>query len=452
MCDQLRAFEVGCYGNAAARTPHLDALALQGARFGTAVSNNPVCMPARSVVLSGQYSRTCASISNRQTTAPDGTVRMTQYPQAGSPDFPDATLPELLRDAGYHTAAIGKWHVHSHPLDIGFDYSLIPRNYHCHSDQYFFENRGAEFRAEGFSPEFEAQQVGGYLAGRRQQTEPFFLYYNISPPHMPICDAPDKYLSMHDPADMPLRPNVWRDGKLLHDEHWFRVYRWDYRYYHEDRPHTHALPEGFDLRHLIALYYGVTTWVDDILNSLLRHLRENCLTDDTIVLFTSDHGDMLGSHHLMNKGQLLEESIRIPLIARWPGRIGPASHDRQVASLVDLAPTLLELADVAPPGHMQGESLAACMRGSATEAGPKRAFIETSSDGVGVRSRTQLLGIPWQDGSHRKLADRPHRVHDLLVDPFQMNKARVVDGELEPALRQWHASTPWRDDQRSASV
>lgn len=436
MCDQLRAMEVGCYGHPMVRTPNIDNMARQGVRFETAVSNNPVCMPARSIVLSGQHARTCmGSLGNVVVKTPDGEA-MPSHPWPGRPHLPDPTLPELLRAGGYHTAAIGKWHIHSTPADIGFDYSLIPRVQHRHTGQHYTENGEPDFLVEGFSPQWESQRVGQFLAGRANHSDqPFFLYYNISPPHMPLFDAPDQYLSMYDPRDVPLRPNVWRDGQLFHNERWFRVYLWDFVYYVLKEARTRDLPPGFDLRRLIALYHGMTTWVDDLLGSMMRSLGDAGLDRDTIVLFASDHGDMLGSHHLMNKGQLLEESIRVPMIWRWPASLDAAVAQRQVASLLDIAPTLLDLAGVqASTSHMQGHSLAPVLRGEADELPDNWAIIETAGDGLGIRTPTHLLGMKKPpDGRD---PPQPHRFHDLQADPWQQQNlaARSEQSELRQRL------------------
>ena len=95
---------------------------------------------------------------------------------------------------------------------------------------------------------------------------------------MPLADAPDEYLTMYAPDDVPLRPNVFVDGKMAHDEEWFKVYLWDFLYYARKLPHTLDLPAGFDLRQLTALYYGLTTWVDDMVGRLMDGLRQNGLS------------------------------------------------------------------------------------------------------------------------------------------------------------------------------
>ena len=156
LCDQLRASEVGCYGNEVIQTPHIDALAETGMRFEHGVTNDPLCMPARSTVVSGQYARTCTGQLNNTSVLFDpkrgvaGGWMMPPYPEMGRPHLPDQTLPECLKAAGYHTAAIGKWHIHSWPHEVGFDEFVIPRTQHCHVGQHYTRDGGAEYVPPGY--------------------------------------------------------------------------------------------------------------------------------------------------------------------------------------------------------------------------------------------------------------------------------------------------------------
>ena len=126
LCDQLRAFEVGCYGHDVVRTPNIDSLAAEGVRFDVAVTNNPVCTPARSCLLSGQYSRTCCGRLNNSDREPPFPQRLRLV---------DPTIAECFKAAGYRTALIGKWHVHPAASLVGFDYRLCPRIVHRSSDR-----------------------------------------------------------------------------------------------------------------------------------------------------------------------------------------------------------------------------------------------------------------------------------------------------------------------------
>ena len=479
VADQLRPFEMGCYGQAGISTPNLDRLAADGVRFETAVSNFPVCMAARSVLLSGQSNRTCTGgVSNVSFSSlpsrpglpdPFDKFNMPEYPYPNRPHLPQPTLAELLRDSGYRTAAIGKWHVHSWPDDVGFDNYLIPRVHHCHVGQSFVgntENGGQEFVPPGFSVDFEAQRVGEFFqqaqakaqaqAQDKNPPEPFFLYYNISPPHCPFADLPEKYLAMYRPGDVALRPNVNPDKQLERQDHWFKVYRYDFRYYSLHLPYTRTLPEGYSLRHLIAEYWGATTCVDDTVGRMLAALEAAGLADNTIVIFTADHGDNLGSHGLVQKGGPNEESARIPLLVRWPGGLGSGRVVRgHVASLVDVAPTIMDVIGGKPPEHWHGQSLAPLLRGDSRRPGISEinsAIIETS-DGVGVRSPSCLYYLPFDKtkarAKTRKLARQPSQFYDLAADPYQLHNLADTDAagqtrqELHERLMEWDRDTPW---------
>lgn len=448
LCDQLRAFEVGCYGNPVIRTPSLDRLAAEGVRFESAVSTFPVCMAARSVTLSGQYNRTCTGgIGNVHTPMPGGVIHFPQYPVAGRPHLKDPTLAEVLRALGYRTSAIGKWHIHSWPHDVGFDDYVIPRMNHAHSAQPFSENGGPEFVPPGYSVDYECDRVEELLRRRARDAVPLFLFYNISPPHCPMSDAPERYLTMYRPEEIPIRPNVDLSQPLPDQDHWFKVYRWDYRYYNFHLPYTEALPADFDLRRVIAEYYGMTTWVDDAVGRMLATLDATGLADDTVVIFTSDHGDYLGSHRRVQKGDLHEESIRIPMLLRWPAALQPATVGEQVMGLVDVMPTVLGLLGQRIPAHVHGRDLTPIIRGERPALADNSAVVETGR-GVGIRTPSCLYGLPFRRGSH-DLDDAPHYVWDLADDPFEMrnlagNGAQPeVTRDLDRRLREWHARTPW---------
>jgi arylsulfatase A-like enzyme len=459
LCDQLRAFATGCYGNSAVHTPHIDRLAGGSVRFATAVTNNPVCMAARSALISGQYSRTCNGHLGNDYVDTGGKGWSTLEPEWPEPDrgacLPETTLPEALAAAGYESTAIGKWHIRPAPEAIGFQHSALPLNNHRHTRQQFVVDGAAPVAAEGFSVEREMEMVEAFLADRASRTAPFLLYYNIMPPHMPLGDMPEQYLTMYAPEQISLRANVMRDGQLPVSEEWFKIYLWDYVYYHYREPHALKRPAGFDIRALTALYYGAVTWADAMVGRMLRALENSGLAEDTIVVFTADHGDNLGSHHQWNKGVLLEESIRVPLLFCWPGRWPAAVNRGQVASLIDIMPTLLDACGLAQPAHVQGQSLLPILRGDRDALERNWAFIETSSSSaekgrteIGVRTPRYLYGMSLEADSHA-LANRRLCFYDLQRDPYQLDNMaasdRVLDIEtqLQQRLFDWHAQTPW---------
>ncbi len=448
MCDELRWCDVGCYGAAHTRrdgsplTPNLDRLAQAGTRFETAVSNCPVCVPARSVVLSGQYARQCQGTTTnpslgyhtRDSLAPRSGWLFDAYAPPTRAAFPNLTLPELLKQAGYHTRAIGKWHVEAWPHQLGFDRYLIPRSHHAHSGQLFTEDGGVEFSPPGFSVDFEADRVEQFLEEEALADKPWFLYYNISPPHMPLADMPEHYLSLVDPTSIDLRANVPADFDF--DEHLetVRIYLWDFRRYLSHMPHTQDVSIT-SLEELIALYLGATAWVDDTVGRTLTSLDAAGMADDTMVVFTSDHGDMLGSQGIWGKGSLWEESYRVPMLIRGPAvRTGTVRAD--VGSLIDVAPTLLGQAHVEVPDHMSGRDLLAA--GACDFAGG--AVIE-ASDGSKIARRTQhrLEVFDLSDaGAHATWGLE----HDPLQERSDVSRAAGVSPETASFFAEWHRDHP----------
>jgi len=409
--DQLRPYELGCYGGTQVATPNIDHLAARGTVWDTAITNFPVCMAARSILMSGQHNRTATGgKTNVAYPGRTGDFNMPEYPFHKRPHLKDPTLPELLGDAGYETNVIGKWHIHSWPHEIGFDHYLIPRVHHAHSAQIYSRDGGPEFAPDGYSVDFEAGEAEAYIASKANAEQPFFLYYNISPPHCPVADMPAEYLTMYDPEQVVLRENTDED-RIENKDYWFKVYRWDFRYYSFRLPHTMDLPDGYDLRHLAAEYFGAVTWMDRAVGRILDAVTKAGLDDNTLIVFTSDHGENLGSHGLVQKGTENDESIRIPLVIAGPNVPKGQRVNSNVASLIDLAPTFLEHAGVDVPAHMQGASLHRDSTGRA-------AFFQTTK-GVGLRSIERTVFATFEDG--HAVSPTPHAVFDNITDPFQFN-------------------------------
>lgn len=454
LCDQLRAHAVGCYGDSVARTTNIDRLAREGVRFNHAVSPNPVCMPARSSIMAGQYTRTCApELGNAMYPLENGTWGMPEYPDETRTALPDPTLPEVLRDHGYATGLIGKWHIRPAPPLVGFDTAVFPLVHHRYTGQSFIENTGPGKVVNGYSVMYEADRLAEWI-GRQGET-PFFACYNISLPHMPLLDAPAKYLEMFRPDEVPIRENAFRDGRLVVDENAFKIYRWDFLYYLEKRPETARLPDGFNLRQLTAYYDGLLAWADDMVGQMVEALARAGHDKDTIVIFCSDHGDMLGSHHLFNKGQLFEESARIPFLVHAPGRWAPKVNSEQVASLIDVMPTVLAACGIEIPAHVQGRDLSPILYGDRDALDEPYAFIEAPADSsIGIRTPRYLFGLRT-DKKTRAILDEGRVFWDLELDPYEYNnladqaEANAVATELESRLRTWHEQTPWFADRTS---
>jgi len=452
--DQLRPFELGCYGNSVIQTPHIDALAQQSVRFDLAVSNDPVCMPGRSCLMTGQYNRTCRG--NRQdrrsvSNYADESGEMPEYPDTERNELLDPTLPEILRENGYHTTLFGKWHIHPAPELIGFNQFLYPRVHHRHSNQYFIENGKEEYQVnDQYSEDFIADRLEAFI--KQSHDQPFFAYYNISPPHMPVMDAPEKYRNLYSPEEVVLRPNVWSKDQLASDDNMFKIYNWDFQYYIEHEKHTETLPDGYDLRNLTALHYGLISWVDDLIGQMMGALHESGLLENTIIVFLSDHGDLLGSHQYFNKWRLIEEAYRIPMIYCAPSRWQPVVNSGQVTQIIDVMPTLLNTLNIPVPSHVQGRSVAKILEGEKDALAENYAIIEAgpfpTETHIGIRTPEHLYGV----GLEKNLRDpkmEDQIFFNLIEDPYQIQNMINTETEedllnnLRTSLLNWNEETPW---------
>ena len=461
--DQLRPFELGCYGNSVVRTPNIDRLAREGFRFDVGVTNSPVCSPARATLLTGQYARTCT-----------GSIRNVGSFSSERTRLPDPTLPEILAAEGYATGHVGKWHAHVDPFLLGFDYAYypveIPHRYYGRAMREAVRepgklstDTGEDRVVEGFMPQAASDKMREFIRSHRDR--PFFLNYWMSPPHMPIGpgNLPDEYRGIYSRDDVVLRENVYGpDGQFSHDEWWFKVYtKWDYfwrtRDGSPDAPGD-ALPPGFDLRDLTAYYCEAVTCADDLVGELLAALDEHGIADNTIVMLSADHGELLGNHGTYNKDRLYEEAIRVPIIYRYPRGFGPGATDRQVASNVDAAPTILDLCGLRVPQHMQGQSLLPVIQQQKPAVGRDYAFVEAAGypgisyampySMMGIRTPTHKYGIEV-GADDREIRNDSAVFHDLEADPYELDNLAGRDHQsdlaeqLRDTLVSWHRSTPW---------
>ncbi|GMU22878.1 MAG: arylsulfatase [Phycisphaerae bacterium] len=437
--DQLRWASLGCYGDPVIRSPSMDRLAAEGIRFTHAFSNHPVCSPARSILLSGRYSSSNGVLSNQNNEA-----------QPGRPTNKTSTLAETLGAAGYLTALVGKWHLAPTPKTLGFQYSVRPKMRHRYYRQTYFKNEGEPYVVEEYSPHHETEAAIDFI--REKRDRPFFLYLSYGPPHMPVWEMPEKYRRMYDPANVPMRKNAWVGDELAFDENWFKIYMWDFQYYENKETFKETLPEGMDLRDLTALYYGQITAVDDCIGRVLTALKESGMEEDTIVVLTSDHGDLLGSHGLFNKNRHYDEAARIPMIVRYPRRLKRAVIDRQVVSLVDVMPTVLELCGVKTPASVQGTSVAPVLLGEKQTIGENAAFIETGGSAEGVRTLRYCYYV--ERNPRQAAAGKPGREHlfDVEQDPFEL-KDLAGDPVHADVLRELRERTKaWRERTPKATV
>ncbi|MGD9496628.1 MAG: sulfatase-like hydrolase/transferase [Armatimonadota bacterium] len=359
--DEQAAETMAAYGNELIQTPNLDRLAAQSLVFERAYVTQPVCTPSRASLLTGLYPHTCGCTRNNDPL--DEAVQC---------------LTELAELSGYRTAHMGKWHLGDEifpqhgfeewvSIEDGYRQYYNPwrdRDRHC-DYWHWLVDRGIEPppSADGFNPfprSFTARlpeehSKPAFLAERATQfirecgEDPFVLYVNFLEPHMPFFGPRD---GEHDPADVPLPgnfhapppPDAPLKARLLHE------------HYRKMGISGMPLQTEDDWRRLIAHYWGLCSLVDTYAGRILDALQSAGRAEDTIVVFTSDHGDMMGAHQLVGKTVMYEEAVRVPLMLRVPWLEQPVGRIRAPVSQVDLVPTLLDLMGRLVPAHLQGRS------------------------------------------------------------------------------------------------
>jgi len=405
--DQMRAQAMGCAGNPDARTPHLDRLAAQGVLFEHTLANSPVCCPARAVMMTGKYAHRNGMIAN------DLRLR-------GS----ETTLAEALAGAGYRTGFIGKWHldggprlpgfVPPGPRRQGFQFWAANQCSHRHFDNTYFCDTPEPIQMKVFEPEVWTDLAIEFLRESRKGGRPFFLAVAPGPPHDPY-GAPEQYMRMYDPAKLAMRPN-WKQA-----------------------PKTPGPKE-------IAAYYAAVTAIDDQIGRLMQALDELRLSEDTVFLFSSDHGDMLGSHGLPLKRKPWEESIRVPGIVRYPRGVAAGRKERALFTHVDFAPTLLGLCGVKAPAGMQGADLSRIVLGKGGR-GPGSAFFQIFGPYQAGRVAEGWRGVRTERYMYARYESRPWVLYDLDKDPYELKNLVDDPGsaallkEMDAKLSDWMGRT-----------
>ncbi|HLU37020.1 MAG TPA: sulfatase-like hydrolase/transferase [Thermomicrobiales bacterium] len=397
-------------------TPALDRLAAEGTRFDRAYCPSPVCSPSRSSIITGQYpsEHGCWTIG----------VKL---------DEDAVTLPQLLGDAGYDTALVGK--AHFQPLASTEEQTSIEamptlrdldfwRDFHgpwygfnhvetarMHGDEYlvgqhyaiWMEEKGLENWVDYFQswppdpdepkrehawdlPEelhyttWTGERTVANIERAVGEGKPFFHWASFHDPHPPYV-VPEPWASMYDPADM--EPGTLLPGELDAMPPHFGLTQLaepDYSPWQETPFGNHGfqshLVDEDQLRKDMAIYYGMTSFMDDQIGKILDTLDRLGIADNTIVVFGTDHGHFLGQHGLFHKGAFhYEDLLRLPFLVRWPGQVPQGSVSSDLQSLVDLAPSFLEAAGEPVPGGMQGVSQLRSWRGE----GPARDWTITEN-------------------------------------------------------------------------
>ncbi|MDP6526726.1 MAG: sulfatase [Kiritimatiellia bacterium] len=386
--DDLRP-ELGCYGSKHIKSPHIDALAKRGIIFDRAYCQTPVCGPSRASLLTGirPDKRTC-NIWNADKFAPNA-----------------VTLPQAFRQAGYHTISNSKI-FHGPQQAAGRSWSETPTGHDNHMDtfdpaskKFFKGKRGPFFEAPDAPDEkyVDGQTCAKSLKDLRRlakMDKPFFLGVGFIRPHLPFY-APKKYWDMYKQKDIAIAENRFKPKKAPAS---LRASREVHSYHDRDIKYN-SLEFHRIARHG---YYACVSYVDALVGKLLATLDELKLRDNTIVVIWGDHGWHLGEHNFWAKTNLLHNATHAPLIISAPGFQGNIRTGR-IVELVDIYPTLCELAGVKPPEHLEGASMAPLMKN------PKRQWKEAAftrhGNGSTVTTRDYTY-TEYGNGAQRMLYDR----------------------------------------------
>ena len=429
MTDQQRWDTLGCAGNAKIHTPNLDRLAASGVRFSNACTSTPVCVAARMSFITGHRASRTHWVTNG---ALPGSL----------PELP--TIMTLLSREGYWTQGVGKMHFRGRHYGFRNILSMEEGIQHAIDDDYIMYLRQQRVRTrfpKGMRDllYFQPQTCGiplehscnNWVADRSveflrehmryRSNVPFFLWSSWISPHPPFAPC-EPYDSMYDPADMDLPVYTERPLSSLPSSLWGSRGRLDGVHRDPDR-----------IRRIRALYYGQITHVDDALGRILNELEVHGLSENTVILFLSDHGEMLGNHGLSQKNCPYEPSIRVPFFLRWSQRTEAGRVCGDLVGLTDFLPTLMEELGLEYPqvyGQLTGESLLSASGGGL--ASERDAYFSDYGSGRGrwisIRTLTHKYAL-YADGGIEEL-------YDLANDPWEVHNLSEEQPGLTSTFRE----------------
>lgn len=391
LADQWNAQSLGYAGNTDVKTPNLDRLAERSVVFNTAVSVMPVCSPARASLLTGRYPLTHGVFYNDRPLRDEA-----------------LTLAEIYKQAGYATGYIGKWHVNGQasyekqfaarnravPRDRrqGFDYWKAREVTHDYNSSFYFDENDVRHEWPGYDAFPQTDSAISFID--RNKKNQFLLVLSWGPPHDPYLTAPEAYRKMYDAEKLKLRPNVPDSLKAR-------------------------------ARRDLAGYYAHCTALDKSAGDLLAALKKAGVEENTILLFTSDHGDMLYSQGKVRKQKPWDESVLVPLLVHYPAGLGEAKRTLSLPfSNVDILPTLLGMSGMKVPASVQGTNYAAVLAGKQKPTGDEAALIQVPvpfHENNFLNGGKEYRGIRTKQYTYVRDLKGPWLLYDNAKDPYQLN-------------------------------
>ena len=408
--DQWRSQATGYSGdpNLQGKTPNLDKLAAESVNLSNAISTCPVCTPYRASLLTGQYSLTHGLFLN------DAPLRNEAV-----------SIAEVCKASGYDTGYVGKWHINAGgrgnyiPADRrqGFDYwKVLECTHRYNHSAYYAGSEATKLFWEGYDAIAQTRDVQEYIKGRAENDKPFLMMLSWGPPHSPLKAPhlpPEKYCRMFNAEDIQLRANV---------------------------PAEKAEAAKKDL----AGYYAHIAALDDCIGDIVETIDKAGIKDNTILVFTSDHGDMLYSHGHRKKQRPWDESARVPFLIRYPDKLGANGKEIDMPfGTPDIMPTLLGLGEIKIPTGVEGADYSGVLAGK-VKAPENAALIECPSPfGQWLRKHggKEYRGIRTKRYTYVRDLDGPWLLYDNKKDPYQqtnlVNSAKTasLQAELDMKLK-----------------
>jgi len=453
--DQQRADTMPGIRAAPVRTPHLEWLSERGTLFQRAYCTTPMCSPARASLLAGLFPHTTGMVANHQARPISDEMHL-----AGDV----RVLADMLKPSGYACAYTGKWHLGTgadrrgfsdfvtrsgdHDVDAPEQNDILQfarkigvtlggKQFGRDVDPEAYDRRtqaGAALLPLAFHPSMrDVQQAVRFIRQMESEDRPFLLAYSCHEPHPPFI-APRPFSGTVDAAAMPL-PATRRDpggARVMRD----RI-DWQLR--------SAAPFSDDDLRAMWAAYYEAIAYVDHLLGTLLESLIDTDQFDNTLILFTSDHGEMLGSHGMLAKGAAFyEELVNVPLLIRAPGR-GKSCETTRLVSHVDLVPTILRWCGAGVPDALHGSDIRSLVEGGQDAVHDGVAF-EFHSSNWGEQP-CPLRGWRTERWKYVEAIEGPVELYDLSHDPEEIHNLAAHRGSAETleamrtALRNWQKET-----------
>lgn len=405
LVDQWRAQATAYSGDKNVISPNIDRLAKSSINLKNAISGMPVCTPFRGSLMTGQYPLTHGLFMND--------VQL---------DTSRTTLAEVFSEAGYNTGFIGKWHMDGHGRSSfvpenrrqGFQYwRALECTHNYNKSAYYSGDSDEKLFWDGYDAHAQAEDAINYIGEQAQKSNPFVLFVSMGPPHDPYQTAPEKYRAMYEHREIAVNQNV---------------------------PHEFREKAQKDLKG----YYAHITAVDEAIGKIWQSIKDAGIEENTIIVFTADHGDLLGAHGFWAKQQPYEESIRVPFLLHYPAVFG---NEGKTSTLLintpDIMPTLLGLSNIHVPSSVEGSDFSGILKGKTKDRITHTLISCVQPFGQWNRNRggREYRGIVTKKHTYVRDLNGPWLFFDNEKDPMQLDnlvgndRFANVQADLEKLLQ-----------------